>query len=142
MQTRRQFLFRAVWALSFVGGAGVALADAFPDGAPTQLCAISNVQICEQGKTCQEQPPGQNESIRFVKFSLPERLAISTLSNGQQRTTIIERVRPEGDIVMLAGGEPRRAWSAVLEAATARLTLTLAEPGRGFVLSGRCTPEQ
>lgn len=139
---KRSTASRSALALSLMlPGLMPVAADVFPDGTPTQICAISEVQVCERNQTCREQPRGNNESIRFIKFSLPERLAISTLANGSQRQSIVQGVRLEDDVVLLAGNDPGHAWSAAIEPGTWRLILSLGEAGRGVVLFGLCTPE-
>ena len=135
------FCPRLTLGLLLACGVGTAAGGAFPEGAATQLCAVYEVQICEPDAACRQRPERGDETIRFIKFSLTERLAISTLESGERRRSTIDRVSREGDAIVLSGSEPGRGWGAVLEPAAARLTLTHAEPGLGYVFFGRCTPE-
>jgi hypothetical protein len=68
-------------------------------------------------------------------------VATSIRSEGDARASNILNVNADGNRLVLVGMEPDGGWSAVIDKATGRMTVTASKQGEGFLVFGCCLPD-
>ena len=105
------------------------------DGSAPMLCALSSVMECTRKADCERTSAEEAGIPPFIRVNVPQR-QLSTI-DGARTSPIVNIQRANGNL-MLHGMQNERAWVAVIEEETGRMSATAAEPEGAFVLIGTC----
>lgn len=132
---RLHILFAAVLLAAVV--ARTAGADPLGDTVPL-VCVPVSVAECDATATCAEAtledvglPPGWRVDFAAKRVS----------ALGADRSSPLQLVDVGEVVIVLQGGQNGRGWSVVIDRASGRMSLAVADAEGAFVLSGHCKPE-
>ena len=116
---------------------GVALTDNL-EGADRLLCAPTEIKICVEDADCYPAHASELGVPDFIIVDLKNKKLQTTKASGQTRSTAFSVSRNAGKIY-LQGIENGRAFSFVIDEATARMTVAVSRDGVAVNAFGACT---
>ena len=128
------------WFLALLGAATGLKAAEF-NATTTMLCAVTQTVTCDALGDCLEGPAEAINLPVFFKVDPAAKVATSIRSGGDARASNILNVNADGNRLVLLGVEPDGGWSAVIDKATGRMTVTASKQGEGFLVFGSCLPD-
>lgn len=126
-----RFIAVILAAALLTGAAQVMAAEA-----PSRTCALARAFECTPEDGCMEVTLEEMQLPRFVRIDLKSR-TITSLGREIQRTTKIESVDTQKDVIVMHGTE-LRGWSMTLHTKTDKLSLSASGEGEGFIVFGNC----
>lgn len=108
------------------------------DGSAPMLCAVTQSVACDPQGDCVEGPADAVNLPIFFKVDPENKLVVSARRGGDRRTSKISSMNTDGDGIVLVGFEPRGGWSATIDKATGKMTVSIAEQGIGYLVFGSC----
>jgi hypothetical protein len=104
------------------------------DGSKLLICAPVEALDCGPGVACEKGTPEEVGAPTFFRIDFAGKAVV-----GPKRTATIERMDKTDTQILLQGTELGYAWTIVLDAATGKISTTLANREGVFVLFGACT---
>lgn len=131
-------MMKRLIAIGAVAGLGVlpcAVLGAPLDGSAPMLCALNFVMECTRKGDCERSSAEEAGVPPFIRVDVAQR-HLSTLDGA--RTSPIANVQRSNGNLMLQGMQNERAWGAVIDEESGRMSATAAEAEGAFVLIGTC----
>ena len=119
-----------------VGSTGV-LAEKY-DGSLPLLCAVTQTMGCDAVPDCVVGPADAVNLPIFLRFDANKKEVITAKGGDVRRTSKIQEVGKEGEVLVFVGFEPGGSWSATVDKATGKMTATVALNGHAYLFFGSC----
>ena len=123
-------------ALVIVLFAGTSLAEDL-SGAKKLLCSPVQASECRRDG-CSTGPAWDMDFPPFVEIDLKGKSINTTPSSGDKRTTKIDSVKRDGDLIVLQGYEMGRAYSMVITESSGFATMGITLDDAGVVIFASC----
>lgn len=104
----------------------------------TLFCAASQAIVCPEQSECTRTAPENVNLPRLFKIDLVRREVVSLRTGGEPRTSQILNLSREDGIHVLQGAEKDKGWTATIDGADGRLTITASSPGEAYAVFGTC----
>ena len=127
--------FAAV-GLLFVGS--IVLADNVSESSEI-VCAPTQVHICIENDSCYAASPNELDVPEFVVIDIRRKTISTTKASAEARTTTFSNVLRGNGLIHLQGVENERAFSFVIDEASGRMTVAVANDGIAVSVFGACT---
>jgi hypothetical protein len=108
-------------------------------GSSRFLCSAVSVGRCDGGGCENDTPEGANIP-QFVTVDLDAKLLSTTPASGENRSTPIETLRRDGDLIVLQGLQNGRAFSFVIGEKSGRASIAIAREELVLSVFAACTP--
>ncbi|MDJ0835482.1 MAG: hypothetical protein QNK37_03135 [Acidobacteriota bacterium] len=108
--------------------------------ARAMICTPVLVTRCTPDGECVSLPPWELNIPQFIEVDLENKMLRTTRSSGQDRSSPIEHLEREGELIFLQGVENGRAFSFVIAADTGMASIAVARDGLVVTVFGACTP--
>ncbi len=104
------------------------------------ICTPVLVTQCTPDGECVSLPPWELNIPQFIEIDLEKKMLRTTEASGHDRSSPIEHLERDGDLIFLQGVENGRAFSFVIAADTGRTSIAVTRDGLVVTVFGACTP--
>lgn len=123
--------------LALLLGSTFVLAEKY-DGSAPLLCAVTQTVGCDAIGDCIQGPADAVNLPIFLKFDANKKEVVTAKGGNERRTSRIQVVSKEGEVLGLTGFEAGGSWSATIDKVTGRMTVSAALNGQGYLIFGSC----
>lgn len=124
---------------------GVSTAAADFDGSKPLMCSFAKVIECPAGSKCRTVANDSIDAPDFVKFNFRKNEVVSTTAGVESAPDKIDNVQELDNFLVLqaiqggtGGSRDTLGWSASIDKATGRMTVSGAGENAAFVVFGSC----
>ena len=103
------------------------------------LCSLIKVIECELDDSCYEGTAEGFDLPQFVRIDLKKKIISTTKSSREKKESHIRNLERIKGKIFIQGVENGRAWSAIIEEDSGKMSATVAEERVGFIVFGACT---
>jgi hypothetical protein len=134
-------LLRQICGLATLMAASAGLAAAGLDTSTRMLCAVTHTVTCDALGGCIDGPAEAINLPVFFRIDPLQKVATSVMSGGEQRSSNILSVNAQDTGLAMLGTDAGGAWSAFIDKATGKMTVTAAQGSDGYLVFGSCIAE-
>ena len=108
------------------------------DGSTPLLCAVTQTVGCDAVGDCTKGPADAVNLPIFLKFDTNKKEVVTAKGGDDRRTSRIQVINKKSKVLTLSGFEPDSSWSATVDKATGKMTVSAASNGQGYLIFGSC----